>query len=206
MVGRVSSPVMQSAEVNIGRDNNQDFRAIEQGLSCDTLGPIDECFNPWAVNPDVLRPHTNSQTIADAIFPTQLLRRRTDSSLAVYDLILNGEMPGGFELPGGPIGMAVGAQRRNNGFDYKPSALYQSGNLYNGQQEDPANESRNVEAWFVEMAFPVLDNLEITAATRDERYSTGQSSTDPKFGITWAPTEWLTLRATKGEQRLLRQV
>ena len=44
---------MTSAEVNIGRDNNQDFRAIEQGLSCDTLGPIDECFNPWAVNPDV---------------------------------------------------------------------------------------------------------------------------------------------------------
>ena len=40
---------MTSAEVNIGRDNNKDFRAIEQGLNCDTLGPIDECFNPWAV-------------------------------------------------------------------------------------------------------------------------------------------------------------
>ena len=48
------------------------------------------------------------------------------------------------------------------------------------------------------MAFPVLDNLEVTVASRDERYSTGQSSTDPKFGVTYAPTEWLTFRATKG--------
>ena len=64
--------------------------------------------------------------MADAIFPTQLLRRQTDSQLSVYDLIINGEVPR-FELPGGPIGMAIGAQRRNNGFDWKPSALYQSG-------------------------------------------------------------------------------
>ena len=190
---------MHSAEVNMGRDNNQDFTAIEQGLSCDTLGPIDECFNPWAVNPDVLRPYTNSQTIADAIFPTQMLRRATDSSLSVFDLVVNGLFtPNDFELPGGPIGMAIGAQRRNNGFDWKPSALYQSGDLYNGQQDFPANETRSVDAWFVEVALPVLDNLEVNIATRDESYSTGQSSSDPKFGITYSPTDWLTLRGTKG--------
>ena len=162
---------MHSGETNMGRDNNQDFTAIEQGLSCDTLGPIDECFNPWAVNPDVLRPYTNSQTIADAIFPTQMLRRATDSSLSVFDLVVNGLFtPNDFELPGGPIGMAIGAQRRNNGFDWKPSALYQSGDLYNGQQDFPANETRSVDAWFVEVALPVLDNLEVNIATRDESY------------------------------------
>jgi len=191
--------MMHTAETTLSRQNNQSFSAIEQGLSCDTLGPVEECFNPWAVNPDVLRPHTNSQMIADAIFPTQMLRNRTDSSLSVIDLTVNGLFtPGGFELPGGPIGMAIGAQRRNNGFDYVPAALYQSGDLYNGQQDFPANETRNVNAWFVETAFPVLDNLEITAAIRDESYSTGQSSTDPKFGITYSPLDILTLRATKG--------
>lgn len=190
---------MHTAETFMSRQNNQSFSAIEQGLSCDTLGPADECFSPWAVNPDVLRPHTNSQMIADQIFPTQMLRQRTESSLSVYDLVLNGLVsPGGFELPGGPIGMAVGTQRRNNGFDYTPAALYQSGDLYNGQQDFPANETRNVDSWFVEVALPVLDNLEITAATRDEKYSTGQSSTDPKFGITYSPTDFLTLRGTKG--------
>ena len=34
--------------------------------------------------------------------------------LDVIDVILNGEVPlGGFELPGGPIGAAVGYQRRD---------------------------------------------------------------------------------------------
>jgi iron complex outermembrane receptor protein len=196
---RGAASVMYASEKNMGRDNNQSFSAISQGLNCDTLVPIDECFNPWAVNPDVLRPYTNSQAVADSLFPTQLLRRRTDSTLHTMDVILNGEVPlGNFELPGGPVGMAVGVQRRGNGFDWSPSALYQSGDLYNGQADQPANETRTVDAWFIELALPVLDNLELTMATRDERYSTGQSSTDPKFGITYAPTEWLTLRATKG--------
>ena len=99
-------------------------------------------------NPDVLRPHTNSQTIADAIFQHTTA---TSHRLAVVRIRFDHKrrVPG-LELPGGPIGMAIGAQRRNNGFDWKPSALYQSGDLYNGQQDDPANETRNVEAWFVE--------------------------------------------------------
>ena len=191
--------VMYSAETTLSRQNNQSFSAISQGLSCDTLADTAECFSPWAVNADVLRPHTNSQMIADAIFPTQLLRARTDSAIFSYDLILNGTLPlGDFELPGGPIGMAIGAQRRGDGFDYIPAAIYQSGDLYNGQADYPANETRTVDAWFVEVAIPVLDNLEVTMATRDETYSTGQSSTDPKFGITYSPMDWLTLRATKG--------
>ena len=105
---------------------------------------------------------------------------------------------GNFELPGGPVGMAVGVQRRGNGFDYIPSSLEQSGDLYNGAEDQPANETRDVDAWFVELAIPVLDNLELTAAVRNESYSTGQESTDPKFGIAYSPTNWLTLRATKG--------
>ena len=196
---RGQASVMYSNEKILGRFNNQSFSAISQGLNCDTLGPVDDCFNPWAVNPDVLRPYTNSQAVADSLFPTQLLRRRTDNSLYTMDLILNGEVPlGNFELPGGPIGMAVGLQRRGNGFDYIPSSIEQSGDLYNGAEDQPANETRDVDAWFVELAIPVLDNLEITMAVRDESYSTGQSSTDPKFGIAYSPTEWLTLRATKG--------
>ena len=191
--------VMFSDETTISRSNNQSFSAISQGLNCDTLGPADECYSPWAVNPDVLRPHTNSQAVADSLFPTQLLRSRTDSSLYTMDLVANGTVPlGDFELPGGPIGMAIGVQRRGNGFDYIPPSIYQSGDLYNGQADQPANETRTVDAWFVELAIPILDNLELTMATRDETYSTGQSSTDPKFGITYSPANWLTLRATKG--------
>jgi iron complex outermembrane receptor protein len=196
---RGAASVMYSKQQRLSRFNNQSFSAISQGLNCDTLGPVDECFNPWAVNADVLRPYTNSQAVADSIFPTQLARRTQDNSLYTMDLVLNGEVPmGNFELPGGPVGMAVGVQRRGNGFDYIPSSIEQSGDLYNGAEDQPANETREVDAWFVELAIPVLDNLELTAAVRNESYSTGQESTDPKFGIVYSPTNWLTLRATKG--------
>jgi len=196
---RGAASVMYSSQRRLSRFNNQSFSAISQGLNCDTLGPVDECFNPWAVNADVLRPYTNSQAVADSIFPTQLARRTQDDTLYTMDLVLNGEVPmGNFELPGGPVGMAVGVQRRGNGFDYIPSSLEQSGDLYNGAEDQPANETRDVDAWFVELAIPVLDNLELTAAVRNESYSTGQESTDPKFGIAYSPTNWLTLRATKG--------
>ncbi|MDD9894727.1 MAG: TonB-dependent receptor, partial [Gammaproteobacteria bacterium] len=191
---------MHSDEYLFWRENNQSFSAISQGLNCDTLGPIDECFNPFAVNPDVLRPYTNSQAVADSLFPTQFLRSTVSEKLSTYDLVLNGTMPlpNDWELPGGPVGMAIGAQRRHNGYDRIPAALYQNGDLYNGQSELPANETRSVDAWFVEVAIPVLDNLEVTAASRDTTYSTGQSSSDPKFGVTYSPTDWLTLKATKG--------
>ena len=186
-------------KLSIWRENNQSFSAIEQGLNCDTLLHRDSCFSPFAVSDNVLDPYTNSQAVADSIFPTQMLRGQTDSDMYTMDVILNGQVPmGNFELPGGPISMAIGAQRRGNGFDYKPFNLAQSGDLYNGQQDIPANHQRHVDAWFVEIAIPVLDNLEITAASRNETYNTGQSSSDPKFGIVYSPFDWLTVRATKG--------
>lgn len=186
-------------KVQIYRENNQSFSAIKQGLSCNPLGPISECLNPFAVNPNVLRPYTNSQAVADAILPTQLMQSGVDSNLFVIDIVANGLVPlGGFELPGGPIAMAVGAHRRWDGFEYNPMALKQMNDQWNATQDLPTNENREVDAWFGEMAFPILDNLEFNAAVRSETYSTGQSSKDPKFGVTYSPFDWLSVRGTKG--------
>ncbi len=186
-------------KVQIYRENNQSFSAIKQGLSCDPLGPIVDCLNPFAVNPNVLRPYTNSQKVADAVLPTQLMQSGVDSNLYVIDVVLNGLAPlGGFELPGGPIAMAVGAHRRWDGFEYNPMALKQMNDQWNATQDLPTNENREIDAWFAEVSFPILDNLEFSAASRSESYSTGQSSKDPKFGITYSPFDWITVRGTKG--------
>src|SRR5690606_2135063 len=55
------------------------------------------------------------------------------------------------------------------------------------------------DSWFAEFAFPVLHNLELSAAVRDESFSTGQSSVVDKFGLVYVPTDWLAVRATMGE-------
>jgi len=106
-----------------------------------------------------------------------------------------------YELPGCPIGMAVGYQWRNDKYTNTPSAVELAGDTWIGgtEKEVVTTGSREVDAYFMEMAIPVLPSLEIELAVRQEEFSTGQKSTDPKYGLTWAATDWLTLRATQGD-------
>ena len=171
------------------------FSAIEQGLNCDTLTDRDACFNPFAV---VDPQFATSVAVMDQI--KTAFRERNVTELQTFDLILNGDVPlGGFELPGGAIGAAIGYQRREDSFENTPPANIIAGDMFIGDQVDPFSDSREVNSWFLELAFPILDNLEFSAAVRNEDFSTGQESTDPKFGIVYSPTNWLTLRSTSGE-------
>ncbi len=116
---------------------------------------------------------------------------------------------GGVELPGGPIGAAVGYQRRQSYDLAVPSAVEIAGDAYIGEPRDPVTGAkakeqitryrREVDAWFGELSLPILDNLELDLAVRHEDFDTGQKSTDPKYGITWQATDWLTLRGTQGD-------
>jgi outer membrane receptor protein involved in Fe transport len=107
---------------------------------------------------------------------------------------------GGFELPGGPIGAAIGYQWRDDSYTNIPSLVEIAGDTWIGSadKEVLTSGSREVDAYFAEFSIPVLSTLEIQAAVRREEFSTGQESTDPKYGLTWTATDWLTLRATQG--------
>ena len=55
--------------------------------------------------------------------------------LDVIDIVLNGEVPlGGFELPGGPIGAAVGYQRRDDSYTNIPSLKEIAGDTWKDQK------------------------------------------------------------------------
>ncbi|MCI5106136.1 MAG: TonB-dependent receptor [Pseudomonadales bacterium] len=176
---------------------NYDISAMIQGVNCDVVNDRESCYNPFFV---VNEADNNSQQVMDAIAGRS--RERVTDTLGVIDIILNGEMPlGGFELPGGPIGMAVGYQFRDDSYTNIPSEEEIAGVTWIGgtDREGLTSGDREVDAWFAEFAIPVLSNLEVEAAVRNESFSTGQESTDPKFGVTWQATDWLTLRATQGE-------
>ena len=55
---------------------------------------------------------------------------------------------------------------------------------------------RDVFAGAIEMAFPVLKNLELGAAVRYDDYSDFGSTTNPKFSLRFTPVEQLLLRAS----------
>ncbi len=176
---------------------NYDITEMIKGLNCDTVNDRDACYSPFFV---VDQANNTNLHVINAIAARD--REWVLDELDVIDLILNGEVPlGGFELPGGPVAAAVGYQWRNNKFTNTPSAVELAGDTWIGgpEKETVTSGTREVDAWFLELSVPVLSSLEVELAVRQEEFSTGQKSTDPKFGVTYAPTEWLTLRATQGD-------
>ena len=56
---------------------------------------------------------------------------------------------------------------------------------------------REITEFYLELAIPVLDNLEVEAAVRHSDYSDiDQTTTNPKFGIMYEPMDSLKLRAS----------
>ena len=179
--------------------SNQNFDITEmiKGLNCDVVNDRNSCYNPFFV--------TDISTATPVHVIEAIAARDQEwekSDLDVFDLVLNGEIPlGGFELPGGPIGAAIGYQWRDQSYTNIPSLVEIAGDTWIGSADKEVITSggREVDAFFAEFSIPVLSTLEVSAAVRREEFSTGQESTDPKYGITWQATEWLTLRATKGD-------
>jgi iron complex outermembrane recepter protein len=184
-----------SHEYNNSTAANFSLSALQQGLNCDVIKDKDKCFNPFvATSPQFL----NSQAVADSTVYTSNRVSNTDT-LQTLDLVTSGELPlWGFELPGGKLAAALGYQRRDDGFKDIPSEHTLNGDVFIGAQGQMVTDGRYVDAFFVELSVPLLSNMELQLALRDEAYSTGQSSTDPKYGLVYSPFDWLTLRGTAG--------
>lgn len=172
------------------------FSAVENGLNCDVVNDASACYNPFGATDD--SPYRNSQALVDEIYT----RDRVDNKdvLETFDLVINGTIsPGGFELPGGTVGAAFGFQRRDETDKNVPTLHQQQDDRLNSIGAYPTKFNRNSDSYFAEFSFPILSNLEISASVRDEQFSSGQGDVVSKFGITYSPADWVTLRATQGE-------
>ncbi len=178
-------------------NQNYDITAMIQGMGCDVVKDRSGCYSPFFItNPA----DNNSRHVMDAVAGRSI--EVLQSQLDTIDLVFNGELQMfGLELPGGPLGAAVGYQYRKSNFTNIPSEEEIAGVTWIGgyDREGVTDGNREVDSLFVEIAAPVLDNLEVELAVRNEVFSTGQEATTPKYGITYAATDWLTLRATQGE-------
>ena len=184
-------------ELQFMSNQNYDITAMQQGLQCDIVYDRSACYSPFLiVNPE----DNNSVHVMNAVAGRSI--EVIEDKLTTVDIVLNGEIPlGGFELPGGPIGAAVGYQFRDDKYLNIPSEEELAGVTWIGSsnRERASSGSRNIDAYFAEFALPVLDNLEVELAVRHESFSTGQTATVPEYGVTFAPLDWLTFRATAGE-------
>ncbi len=54
-------------------------------------------------------------------------------------------------------------------------------------------------AGYAELSAPVLEQLELSAAVRYDKYESGEGKATPKLGVKWTPADWIALRASYAE-------
>ncbi len=135
----------------------------------------------------------NSAAVRDSIRAN--FNRKSTSELKFIDTRASTEFG---QLPGGPIGLAVGAEYRSESLVDSPALIAQQG-LILGQGITATNGSRNSFAIFAEAGLPILKTLEAQLAVRSDHYSDYGSSTVPKIGLKWKPIPQFVLRANWGE-------
>lgn len=143
-----------------------------------------------------VNPRANSQAVLDYLAPEQVLH----SSSHLYQGI--GTLTKSFfNLPGGPVQVAVGAEVRYEDL-FNPS-----GNPdYNGPTQRyfvlnafGAAGHRFAESGFFEIAAPVFKQLELGVSGRYDTYSSGQSHFSPKFTAKFTPVKQIAFRGTYSE-------
>jgi len=105
-----------------------------------------------------------------------------------------------YELPGGDIVTALGAERREEYADFPLRLATDTISARSGSDQ--------VSAYFAEVNVPVfgeknrrtlLQQLNLSASYRYESYDSGGSAKNPRAGLSWRPLKWLLLRGSYGE-------
>ncbi|TFW07901.1 TonB-dependent receptor [Oxalobacteraceae bacterium OM1] len=102
------------------------------------------------------------------------------------------------QLAGGAMGLAIGAEARHESTRLDPTQGTDIGNII-GLGYSAYRGQRNVGAIYAEILAPVLKNLELSAALRDDHYSDVGNSVTPKIGAKWTPIKEFAVRATYAE-------
>jgi len=165
----------------VQRTRNADYNLPDPNVLAAALADsnADTAFNPFG---------PNSHVIADAIRGVQA--EGAASEVSAITTVADGHL---FELPSGPVLLAVGAERRHENFS---RGIVQQRRF-----------ERNVQSAFAELAVPLvgksndthaLPRLELSLAGRTERFSDFGSTTNPKVGLRWIPSDHLKLRTAWG--------
>ena len=108
------------------------------------------------------------------------------------------------ELPGGTLGLAIGAEHRNYSGRFDPDPIVPAG-LGSDIPALPTKGSYHVNEIYAELNAPILANvpavelLELNGAVRYSDYSRSGSTTNFKGGVNWKPVRDLRFRGSYSE-------
>lgn len=140
-----------------------------------------------------LNPAANSKATMDYIAPENITVSTSD--LVQAQGVINGSL---FELPGGPLQVALGASIRYEAVD-SPSAntdFFGGTERYFRLNGFASKGNRTVYSAFAEVGAPIVDKVELNLSGRYDKYSSGPSNFSPKVGIKVTPIRQVVLRGT----------
>ena len=109
-----------------------------------------------------------------------------------------------FDLPAGPVGMAVGAEYRTFSIDDQPDAAAQAGDLWGSSSAQVTQGEDTVREFFTEVEIPLIagvpffESLTVNLSGRVFDYDSAGSDSVWKAGANWQITPTFRLRATQG--------
>jgi outer membrane receptor protein involved in Fe transport len=126
---------------------------------------------------------------------------RTTYQEQIAQLIFDGTL---FNLPGGPVGVAIGGEWRSDSIDDIPSEASQAGQLYNYSSSGRTKGTSDVYEAFGEVKLPLLKDLpfahrlDVSGSVRYTHSQNYGNSTTYHASGNWAPTNFLTIRGNYG--------
>jgi iron complex outermembrane recepter protein len=140
-------------------------------------------------------PGYNTQEIVDSIAVAESTVTR--NKLSIADVVFTGDL---WDLPAGPLGLAVGGQWRSFDYNRDNGPLANSCNRAGNPCATDLVASRTTRALFAEALIPAFDSprlgsLDLSAAIRHEDEGSF-SSTDPKVALRWQVRPQFALRAS----------
>lgn len=175
----------------LGNVNSQRFQQA--------LGPIANCTAPCV--PFNLFGGVGSVTQEMLDFVTYTERNRSSQRLQDFTFNMSGDL---FDLPAGPLAVALGYEHRDQKGSFDPDPITAAG----FSSDIPALPSAgrfNVDEIYAELRAPLLKDLpfvqelEASFAARHSNYSTFGGTTTLKAGVMWKPVESLLVRGSWGE-------
>jgi iron complex outermembrane recepter protein len=154
---------------------------VDLGFADTWRATLDANYSDSALEAHSDLPAFGSFQIAESDFSTRSVELRADGRL--------------LDLPGGSLTTAIGTGLRNEKY----------ANLAHGIM--PRSADRDITSVFGEAFIPIVSSrnampyiaaLEATIALRHEKYSDFGSTTNPKFGLSWRPTDAFKVRGTYG--------
>ena len=162
---------------------------------CEAAGDCPGVYNPFI---------SDSMNDAQIAYGFLGVNTKNESTLNVFQLNVSGDM-GDFELPGGPIGWALGYENRRESAASKPDGGAAIGAVAFTPGETTAG-AYEVDEFYGEVVLPILSGApmaEILTVEASARWTDVDFLDDSesvfKAAVEWAPIEDIRFRATYSE-------